>query len=68
MIIQILLCSTLLYVRAGNLQHVKATDVPPISRKHFEDAFDAVAPSVTQADLQRYIDWNGIFGSFRRMV
>ena len=52
----------------GDLRSVQAGDVPPISRVHFEDAFDAVAPSVSPADLQRYIDWNSTFGSFRRMV
>ena len=52
----------------GDLRSVQAGDVPPINRNHFEDAFDAVAPSVSPADLQRYIDWNGTFGSFRRMI
>lgn len=55
-------------MRHGDLLNVQADDVPPISRSHFQDAFDAVAPSVSPADLQRYVDWNGTFGSFRRMI
>jgi hypothetical protein len=35
--------------------------------QHFKEAYDEMSPSVSQADLQRYIDWNNQFGSFRRM-
>ena len=51
----------------GNLMEVRASDVPPITRGHFEEALERVAASVSQADLQRYIDWNNSFGSYRQM-
>jgi SpoVK/Ycf46/Vps4 family AAA+-type ATPase len=53
--------------RSGNLHSIRANDVPPISKRHFDEAFDSVAPSVSTSDLKRYIDWNATFGSFRRM-
>ena len=52
----------------GNLTRVRECDVPPITMGHFEEALQGVASSVSQADLQRYIDWNTTYGSYRRMV
>ena len=54
--------------RQRDLLHVRASDVPPIQMLHFEDALEAVAPSVSPGDLKRYLDWNAQFGSFRRMI
>lgn len=53
--------------RGGNLEHIRASDVPLITMEHFEEAFDAVTTSVSQGDLQRYLDWNSTFGSFRKL-
>lgn len=51
----------------GDLRSIQAGDVPPICNDHFLEALDSVAPSVSQSDLSRYIEWNMQFGSFRRM-
>ena len=51
----------------GNLTQVRECDVQPITMAHFEEALQGVASSVSQADLQRYIDWNTTYGSYRRM-
>lgn len=50
-----------------NLARLDAANMPSISKHHFDDALDTVAPSVSEADLQRYIDWNGTFGTYRKM-
>ncbi len=52
--------------RQQDLLRIQAADVPPINMTHFEDALEAVAPSVSPGDLQRYLDWNAQFGSFRK--
>lgn len=54
-------------LRRGDLKNINSADVPPITLKHFDAAFESVAPSVSQNDLQRYIDWNAKYGSYRRM-
>lgn len=41
--------------------------MPPISVAHFSDAFDGVVTSVSPNDLHRYIEWNNLYGSFRRV-
>ncbi len=51
----------------GSLASVRECDVPAITMTHFEEALQGVAASVSQSDLQRYIDWNTSFGSYRRM-
>jgi SpoVK/Ycf46/Vps4 family AAA+-type ATPase len=51
----------------NNLNRITADDVNQISMKHFEDALEAVAPSVSPADLERYLHWNSQFGSFRKI-
>jgi SpoVK/Ycf46/Vps4 family AAA+-type ATPase len=56
-----------LALQCGNLKSIQASDVPHITMQHFKEAYDEMSPSVSQADLQRYIDWNNQFGSFRRM-
>jgi SpoVK/Ycf46/Vps4 family AAA+-type ATPase len=54
--------------RRGDLQNIDNSDVPPITLSHFLDAIEAVLPTVSSGDLQRYIDWNSSYGSFRRMT
>lgn len=51
----------------GGLQRISVETMPAISLNHFQAAFDSVLPSVSQQDLQRYIDWNALYGSFRKM-
>jgi SpoVK/Ycf46/Vps4 family AAA+-type ATPase len=53
--------------RRGNLKHIATRDVPPITVAHFLAAFESVMPSVSPSDLQRYIDWNTTYGSYRKM-
>lgn len=53
--------------RSGDLLNIAPGDVPPITARHFEEALEAVRPTVSPGDLQRYVDWNASFGSFRRM-
>jgi SpoVK/Ycf46/Vps4 family AAA+-type ATPase len=55
-------------MKYGNLTQINAEDVPYISFDHFKEALDSTAPSVSQSDLQKYIEWNTQFGSFRRLV
>jgi SpoVK/Ycf46/Vps4 family AAA+-type ATPase len=50
---------------SGRLSTVSRQNLPPISGEHFRKALSAVRPSVSQQDLQRYIDWNSSFGSYR---
>ena len=54
-------------MKQGNLLNIKESDVPPITMKHFDDSLEAVTTSVSSSDLKRYIDWNNIYGSFRKM-
>lgn len=54
--------------RSGDLQSIDAQCMPAIALCHFEDAFEAVMPSVSASDLHRYVEWNNSFGSFRKMV
>lgn len=42
---------------------VDANDVPPISYKHFRQALRGMHPSVAQADLEIYLEWNKTYGS-----
>lgn len=57
-----------LIIRSGrSIERISEREMPPIAVNDFMEALDAVAPSVSEADLTRYIDWNAIFGSYRRM-
>lgn len=49
------------------LERISVNDVPSIDKHHFYDAFDSVTSSVSQGDLQKYIDWNNEYGSYKRM-
>jgi SpoVK/Ycf46/Vps4 family AAA+-type ATPase len=51
----------------GNLKNIKIQEVDAINKTHFLDALETVLPSVSQKDLKKYIDWNDLFGSFRKM-
>ena len=42
---------------------VNANDVPPISYRHFKRALRGMNPSVADADLNLYTDWNATYGS-----
>jgi SpoVK/Ycf46/Vps4 family AAA+-type ATPase len=50
----------------NNVTSIREADIPQINRNHFDDALENVAPSVSQADLQKYIEWNSIYGSSNR--
>lgn len=59
-------------VREATLSHrdlnkITLADVPPISFRHFAEALCIVSPSVSGHDLQKYVNWNIEFGSYRRM-
>lgn len=42
---------------------VDPNDVPPIAYKHFRQALRGMHPSVAQADLDIYIEWNKTYGN-----
>jgi SpoVK/Ycf46/Vps4 family AAA+-type ATPase len=44
---------------------IDADRVRPINAGDFAAAFEKVKPSVSAHELERYIDWNGKFGSFQ---
>lgn len=48
---------------AMEMLSINANDVPPIAYKHFRQSLRGTSPSVAQADLQVYIDWNNTYGS-----
>ncbi len=50
----------------GILSAITADDIPPVIFSHFQTALETVTPSVSQADLRRYLDWNAMYGSFKR--
>ena len=47
---------------------VRPQDVPPISYKHFRHSLRGMNPSVAQADLDQYVEWNDTYGSKRTAV
>lgn len=55
----------LLAQRNGDLLTVSKHELDPIEASDFLLAFDSVKPSVSPNDLQRYIEWNNTFGSYR---
>jgi len=42
---------------------VDAADVPPITYKHFKSSLRSMNPSVAEADLTAYIEWNNTYGN-----
>ena len=57
-----------LAMKCGSLHDIKISDVPSITRSHFQEAIDAMMPSVSQDDLKKYIDWNALYGTYKRMI
>lgn len=52
---------------SGDLSRINIDAMPPISVAHFNDAFEGVVTSVSPNDLHRYIEWNNLYGSFRKV-
>ncbi|CAJ1987476.1 Clan SJ [Leishmania donovani] len=46
------------------LSAVAAADLRPVQRKDFRQALKRLKPSVGPAEVQRYVEWNKLFGSF----
>ena len=51
----------------GGLRSIQESEVPSISREHFLDARREINASVSHDELQKYIDWNVQYGTYRRM-
>lgn len=51
----------------SDLNQIRLDDVPPISFHHFAEALGVISPSVSNQDLQKYVNWNTEFGTYRRM-
>jgi SpoVK/Ycf46/Vps4 family AAA+-type ATPase len=51
----------------GGLQRLQESEVPSISLEHFLDARREVSASVSQENLQQYVQWNTQYGTYRRM-
>jgi SpoVK/Ycf46/Vps4 family AAA+-type ATPase len=58
----------LLKEKKGNISNVSKDELEHIQASHFNEAFSSVKPSVSKNDLQRYVDWNNAFGSYRLPV
>lgn len=46
-----------------DILNISSNDVRPISRQDFEEALTQVRASVSNQDLELYLDWNQKFGS-----
>ena len=55
-------------LKHGNLATIRSSDVPQIANTHFEVALEAVRPTVSEGELDRYLDWNRQFGSFKNII
>jgi len=51
----------------GGLDGIQIGDMPSITKAHFDIALETVAPSVSQSDLSKYIEWNSVFGTYRKL-
>lgn len=49
---------------AGQLSAVAVADLRPIQRRDFKQALRRLKPSVGPAEVERYVQWNCLFGSF----
>lgn len=49
---------------AGQLSAVAVTDLRPIQWRDFKQALKRLKPSVGPAEVERYVEWNRLFGSF----
>jgi fidgetin-like protein 1 len=47
----------------SDILNISTSDVRPISRQDFEEALTQVRASVSNQDLELYLDWNQKFGS-----
>lgn len=47
----------------SDILNISTSDVRPISREDFEEALTQVRASVSDQDLDLYLDWNQKFGS-----
>ena len=47
----------------SDILNICTSDVRPISREDFEEALSQVRASVSDQDLDLYLDWNQKFGS-----
>lgn len=64
MLYNYILCMNNVGLTPAEIRQLKTDDVDtPISKSDFEQALNRVAPSVGQADLQKYQDWMNEFGS-----
>lgn len=51
-------------MRSINIMEITSdSDVPPITRSHFESSLSQIRASVSSKDLEFYLDWNEKFGS-----
>lgn len=52
----------------NNLQQISVNEFPPIVYDpHILQALDAVSATVSSTDLQKYIEWNEIYGTYRKL-
>lgn len=47
-----------------DIRHVSVSSVRPISYQDFENALSGIRASVSEKDLDQYVEWNKIYGSF----
>ncbi|PVU95018.1 hypothetical protein BB561_002112 [Smittium simulii] len=47
----------------SDIKNVNLADIEPISHKHFIEALKQIRASVSQTDLQLYLDWDASYGS-----
>ncbi|XP_070539815.1 fidgetin-like protein 1 [Ptychodera flava] len=50
-------------IQVTDIQHISADQVRPIVYEDFEEALTNVRPSVSQKDLEIYLEWNKMYGS-----
>lgn len=54
-------------MRSMDLKSIRAEDVPAVDRSHFDEALQVVSTSVSSSDLQKYIEWNSQYGTYKRI-
>lgn len=47
-----------------DIENVDIANIRPLNLSDFEEALRNVKASVNQDDLQKFMDWNDIYGSF----
>ena len=50
------------------MMDITIEQMPEIRFEHFIDALELVAPSVSQCDLVKYVEWNSQFGTYRNKM